>query len=71
MPVVLGGRSLLPEEMYAELFRHLKACAEKAAGKAVLTCLASFGKRKRDKIISAASAAGLFDVELIDPPPRP
>ena len=72
VPVVLDGRSLLPEEMYAELFRHLKARAEEAAGEAVdralITYPASFGKAKREKIVSAAGAAGLFNVELIDEP---
>ena len=72
IPIVLGDRSFLPEELYTELFRHMKGCAEKGGNgtveKAYITYPASFGKDKREKIRQAAKNAGLFDVELVDEP---
>ncbi len=72
VPIKLGESSFLPEELYTELFRHMKGCAEKGGKgtveKAYITYPASFGKDKREKICQAAKNAGLFDVELIDEP---
>lgn len=72
IPVMLGNRSFRPEELYTEMFRHMKGRAEQSAGekieKAYLTYPASFGKSKKEKVISAARAAGLFEVELVDEP---
>ena len=72
IPILLGNRSFFPEDLYTELFRHMKSCAEKASSqpieKAYLTHPASFGKMKKEKILSAAKAAGLFNVELVDEP---
>ena len=72
VPIVLGERSMLPEDMYTEIFRHLKACAEKAANEAVekafVTYPASFSQAKQQKVLESAHAAGLFDVTLIDEP---
>ena len=72
IPIPLGGRSFLPENLYTEFFRHMKSCAEKVSGEQVelayLTYPASYGKSKKNKIISAAEAAGLFSVELVDEP---
>lgn len=72
IPILLGDRKFLPEELYTEFFRHMKSCAEKVSGEQVdlayLTYPASYGKTKKDKIISAAKAAGLFNVELVDEP---
>jgi len=72
VPIVLGDRSMLPEEMYTEIFRHLKACAEKAsgeaAGRAYVTHPAAFSQSKKQKVLEAANAAGLYDVVLLDEP---
>ena len=72
IPILLGDSSYLPEDLYTALFRHMKACAEKTVGesigKAYLTYPASFGRLKKEKILSAAKAAGLFETELVDEP---
>ena len=72
VPILLGPRQFLPEELYTEFYRHMKACAETSGGEeielAYLTYPASYGKSKKDKIIAAAKAAGLFQTELVDEP---
>ncbi|MCO7137062.1 Hsp70 family protein [[Clostridium] leptum] len=72
IPILLGQSKFLPEDLYTELFRHMKTRAEKTYGerieKAYLTYPASFGNKKKEKILSAAKAAGLFNVELVDEP---
>lgn len=72
VPIVLGNRSFLPEDLYTEIFLHMKKCAEKrgkgVVDKAYITYPASFGRAKQEKIIQAAKKAGLFHVELIDEP---
>ena len=72
VPIVLGSRSFLPEELYTELFRHMKKCAEKSGNgiveRAYITYPASFGRTRCDKITQAAKNAGLFDIELVDEP---
>ena len=72
IPIVLGDRMFLPEDLYTELFIHMKGCAEKQGmeevEKAYITYPASFGKAKRERIIHAARNAGLFDTELVDEP---
>ncbi len=71
-PILLSSRSFKPEELYTELFRHMKACAERTYGEpiesAYLTCPASYGEARKEKLRSAARAAGLFQVELVDEP---
>ena len=71
-PLLVGERSFRPEALYTELFRHMKARAEKLTGesieKAYLTYPASYGKKRREKLRAAANAAGLFDLELVDEP---
>ena len=72
IPILLGERSFRPEELYIELFRHMKARAEEVSGerveKAFLTYPASYGKQRKDKLCAAARTAGLFDLELVDEP---
>lgn len=72
IPILLGDRSFRPEELYTELFRHMKARAEKVSdepiGKVYLTYPASYGEKRREKLRAAAKAAGLFDLELVDEP---
>ena len=72
IPILLGDRSFRPEELYTELFRHMKARAEDVGGgqieKAYLTHPASYGKQRREKLRAAANAAGLFELELLDEP---
>lgn len=71
-PILLGNRSFLPENLYTELFRHMKACAEKACGEKIeltyLTHPAAYGRARIEKLRSAANAAGLFEVETVDEP---
>lgn len=72
IPILLGNRSFKPEDLYTELFRHMKACAEKVSSetveKAYLTYPASYGEKRREKLRAAAKAAGLFNQVLVDEP---
>lgn len=72
IPIVLGNESFLPEDFYTELFRHMIASVAKVSSEAIekacVTCPAAFGKKKREKVLKAANAAGLFCVELVDEP---
>lgn len=72
IPIVLGNESFLPEDFYTELFRHMKACVARVSDepieKACLTCPAAFGTKKREKVLKAAKAAGLFCAKLVDEP---
>ncbi len=71
-PILLGGRSFKPEDLYTEIFRHMKERAEKVTGepvgRAILTYPASYGEMRREKLCIAAKAAGLFDLQLVDEP---
>ncbi len=71
-PVLLGERSFHTEDLYTELFRHMKVKAEKGTGEQIgrtfLTYPASYGKDRRERLCSAARAAGLFDLQLVDEP---
>ena len=72
VPIFLGNYSFLPEDLYREIFIHMKNCVKKAYGEditqAYVTCPASFGRKKREKVMAAAKAAGLFQVSLVDEP---
>ena len=72
IPILLGNHSFRPEELYTELFRHMKTRAEEVGGELVektfLTYPASYRKQRRDKLCAAANAAGLFELELVDEP---
>ncbi len=72
VPVFLGSASFLPEDFYTELFNHMqdrvKALYGTCITKAYITCPAAYGKKKKEKIIGAARAAGLFDTVLVDEP---
>ena len=35
IPILLGNRSFFPEDLYTELFRHMKSCAEKASSQPI------------------------------------
>ena len=54
------------------MFRHMKGRAEQSAGEKIEKGLSDlsgfFGKSKKEKVLSAARAAGLFEVELVDEP---
>ncbi len=71
-PVLLGERSFHTEDLYTELFRHMKAKAQSVTdepvGRTFLTYPASYGKDRRERLCSAAKAAGLFDLQLVDEP---
>ena len=72
IPIFLGNHSFLPEDLYREIFIHMKNCVKKAYGEDItqtyVTCPASFGRKKREKVMAAAKAAGLFQVSLVDEP---
>lgn len=72
IPILLGDRSFKPEDLYTEMFRHMKECAEKVGGsqieKTYLSYPASYRKLRKEKLCSAANAAGLFEIELVDEP---
>ena len=72
VPVFLGSASFLPEDFYTELFNHMQDRVKTLYGthitKAYITCPAAYGKKKKEKIIGAARAAGLFDTVLVDEP---
>ncbi len=72
VPIFLGNYRFLPEDLYREIFIHMKNCVKKAYGEditqAYVTCPASFGRKKREKVMAAAKAAGLFQVSLVDEP---
>ncbi len=72
IPIVLGNSSFLPEDFYTELFRHMKNCVARISDepmeKVCITCPAAFGKKKREKVLKAAKAAGFFDVRLLSEP---
>ena len=71
-PVLLGGKSFRIEDFYTELFQHMKEKATKLSGEdiemAYLTCPASYGSAKKERLRQAARAAGLFRQELVDEP---
>ena len=72
IPIILGNISFQPEEFYTALFRHMKTCAQKVRDEeielAYLTYPASYGQKRRERIVRAAQAAGLFQTELLDEP---
>ena len=72
IPIILGDSSFQPEEFYTALFQHMKACVQKVRDEeielAYLTYPASYGRKRRERIVRAAQAAGLFHTELVDEP---
>ncbi|MGV8134417.1 MAG: Hsp70 family protein [Mangrovibacterium sp.] len=72
IPYSLGDMKLMPQDLYRELFIHLKKCAEEYAGEPVdLACIthpANYNSRKKELIINAAKKAGILNVVLIDEP---
>lgn len=72
VPYNLDQLQLMPEDLYKEIFIHLKKCAEEVSGekisKAYITYPAHFSKKKIELIELAAQKSGLLDVELIDEP---
>ena len=71
-PVHLGDRELLPEEVSAEILRHLKERGEAALGqpveRAVITVPAYFGDAQRRATIRAGELAGLDVVRILNEP---
>lgn len=72
VPIVLGDRSFLPEDLYTELFLHMKSCIKKISNeeieKVYITHPASFGQTKKEKIEKAAKNAGFYNIVLLDEP---
>lgn len=73
IPVYLGDKKYMPEDFYVIFFQHMKQCVEKkmpgeTIEKTYITYPASYGKKKKEKLLDAASKAGLFQVELVDEP---
>jgi molecular chaperone HscA len=70
--VLLGNAEFEVVELLAALLRRVRdeaAVAGVPAGSgAVLTCPADWGRRRRSVLLTAAQAAGLGDVELVDEP---
>ena len=68
----LGGRSLLPEEIAAEILRFLKEQGERACGRevrrVVITVPAYFGDAQRRATIRAGELAGLEVVRILNEP---
>ena len=72
IPYYLDNRQLLPQDLYREVFSHLKQCAESYAGESIeLACIthpANYNDRKKELVKTAAKKAGILNVELIDEP---
>ncbi|MBP1673662.1 MAG: Heat shock protein 70, partial [Bacteroidetes bacterium] len=72
IPYNIGDMQLLPQDLYKELFIHMKNCAEKYSGEIVdsacITHPANYNSHKKELIISAAKAAGILQVDLLDEP---
>jgi molecular chaperone DnaK len=70
--VRLGARELLPEEIAAEILRHIKAEGERALGRpirrAVITVPAYFGDAQRRATLRAGELAGLEVPRLLNEP---
>jgi molecular chaperone DnaK len=71
-PVLLGDRELSPEEVSAEILRHLKERGQEAVGepveRAVVTVPAYFGDAQRRATIRAGELAGLEVVRILNEP---
>ncbi len=72
IPYTLGNQQFLPQDLYKELFIHLKKCAESYAGQGIdfacITHPANYNDRKKELLKLAAKKAGLLNVTLIDEP---
>lgn len=72
IPIVLGQRRFLTEDIYTEIFRHIISRARAVSGEeieeAYLTYPASYGRTKQELIKKAARAAGLFHIKMVDEP---
>jgi len=72
IPYRLGEMQLMPDDLYRELFIHLKKCAEQFTGDAIeLACIthpANYNDRKKELLVKAANKAGLLSVVLLDEP---
>ncbi|HEV7508845.1 MAG TPA: Hsp70 family protein [Thermoanaerobaculia bacterium] len=71
-PLRLGDRSMLPEEVSAEILRYLKVMGEAALGepveRAVVTVPAYFGDAQRRATLRAGELAGLEVVRILNEP---
>jgi molecular chaperone DnaK len=72
VPVHLGDREMLPEEVSAEILRYLKVMGEAALGepveRAVVTVPAYFGDAQRRATLRAGELAGLEVVRILNEP---
>jgi len=72
VPYHLGGRQWLPEDLYKELFIHLKYCAETYASEAIdmayITHPARFTDRQKKLLQQAAQKAGLLNTTFLAEP---
>ncbi|MFH1176579.1 MAG: Hsp70 family protein, partial [Acidobacteriota bacterium] len=72
MPVAIGNRHLLPEEVSAEILRYLKSEGSKAGGeevsRVVITVPAYFEDAQRRATIRAGELAGLEVMRIINEP---
>lgn len=71
VPLQMGDRGYLPEELVAEVLRKLKNEAEKSQEEvtsAVITVPASYQRNKRKVMEKAAKKAGFSEVKLLEEP---
>ena len=71
-PKLIGNCSFKVEELYTEVFLHMKNClkglSHEQVEKVYLTYPATYGKDKKERLFTAAKAAGFLHVELIEEP---
>ncbi len=71
-PYLLGGEAYLPEQLYTELFLHIKKQSVQQAGEDIemvyITHPANYGNNKKLLLEKAAHNAGLFQLAFVDEP---
>lgn len=72
VPYHLGCTQIMPEDLYKELFVHMKTCAEGYAGTpiqfAYITHPARFSEKQKNLLKLSASRAGLLNTALLEEP---
>jgi hypothetical protein len=72
VPYHIGNLQVMPEDLYKELFVHMKACAEVYAGSSIqfayITHPATFSEKQKNLLKLSANRAGLLNIALIEEP---
>lgn len=72
VPYHLGGTQAMPEDLYKELFVHMKTCAEVYTGTSIqfayITHPARFSEKQKDLLKLSANRAGLLNIALLEEP---